>query len=58
MVTSIEMPQTVDYEQHHQTLVSYLLAKVAIADWHAVSDAAMDLRELAAEKRGRDSAAT
>lgn len=52
------MPQTVDYEQHHQTLVSYLLAKVAIADWHAVSDAAMDLRELAAEKRGRDSAAT
>lgn len=46
------------YDEQHKVLVQYLLAKVAIADWHAVSDAAMDLRELAAEKRGRDSAAT
>lgn len=27
-------------------LVEYLLDKVAVADWHGVADAAMDLREL------------
>jgi hypothetical protein len=41
------------YEEHHRTLVSYLLAKVAIADWHGVSDAANDLRVLEAEQKGR-----
>lgn len=45
------------YAEHHATLVSYLLAKVARGDWHGVSDAANDLRELEAEQRGRDSLA-
>lgn len=47
------MPQPVDYEQHHETLVDYLIAKIAIADWHGVSDAANDLRVLEAEQKGR-----
>jgi len=37
------------YAEHHATLVRYLLAKVAIADWHGVSDAANDLRVLEAQ---------
>lgn len=40
------------YEDHHRTLVEYLKAKVAKEDWHGVSDAANDLRELEAERRG------
>lgn len=38
-----------DYEQQHAALKQYLLAKVAIADWHGVSDAANDLRVLEAQ---------
>lgn len=34
------------YEEHHRRLVAYLLAKVQEEDWHAVWDAAMDLRVL------------
>lgn len=37
------------YEEHHQALIQYLLAKVDLADWHGVSDAANDLRVLEAE---------
>lgn len=44
------------YEEQHRRLIEYLESKVAVADWHGVSDAANDLRELEAEKRGRDSA--
>jgi hypothetical protein len=47
-----ELP-VLTYAEQHATLVSYLLAKVACADWHGVSDAAMDIRELEAEERGR-----
>lgn len=43
-----------DHKRQRQTLIDYLLHKVEIADWHGVADAAMDLRELEAEKRGRD----
>lgn len=47
------------YEEHHHALVEYLEAKVAIADWHGVSDAANDLRVLEAQRasivcEGRD----
>lgn len=42
------------HAEHRRRLIEYLEAKVAIADWHAVADAAMDLRELDAEKRGRE----
>lgn len=42
------------FEEQRRRLIEYLHAKVAIADWHGVSDAANDLRELEAEKRGRD----
>ena len=42
------------YEEHHAVLVAYLKSKVEIADWHAVADAAMDLRELEAKKRAID----
>jgi hypothetical protein len=38
--------QLVD-EKH--ALITYLLAKVKSTDWHAVADAAMDLREIEAE---------
>lgn len=42
------------YEEHHAVLVAYLKAKVDIADWHGVSDAANDLRELEAKKKAID----
>jgi hypothetical protein len=35
-------------------LIEYLMHKIDAKDWHAVADAAMDLRELEAEKRGSD----
>ncbi len=40
------------YEEHHHILVEYLKSKVALGDWHGVSDAANDLRELEARHRG------
>jgi hypothetical protein len=33
-------------KEQHTALVEYLKAKVAVADWHGVSDAANDLRVL------------
>lgn len=32
-------------------MIEYLMSKVAVKDWHAVADAAMDLRELEVELR-------
>jgi hypothetical protein len=40
------------YEEHRRRLIEYLLSKVALCDWHGVSDAANDLRELDAVERG------
>lgn len=40
---------TVSYPHQRDILVRYLLAKVAVADWHGVSDAANDLRVLEAQ---------
>jgi hypothetical protein len=34
--------------ERHQTLVDYLAMKIVEADWHGVSDAANDLREMEA----------
>ena len=36
---------------HRSVLIAYLLAKVEIGDWHGVSDAANDLRELEVYER-------
>lgn len=41
------------YPEHRRRLIEYLEAKVAAADWHGVSDAANDLRELEAVERAR-----
>ena len=35
-----------ELDKQRETLISYLLSKVEIADWHGVADAAMDLREI------------
>lgn len=35
-------------QEHYKTLVAYCEMKVAQCDWHGVSDAANDLRELLA----------
>jgi hypothetical protein len=34
--------------EQKNSLISYLLQKVRYSDWHAVADAAMDLREVEA----------
>lgn len=34
------------------TLVAYMRAKIEDSDWHAISDAANDLREVDAELKG------
>lgn len=39
-----------DYEKRHATYTEYLKMKVFERDWHGVSDAANDLRELEAQK--------
>lgn len=36
-------------KEQRQVLIDYLLMKVQVSDWHAVSDAANDLRELEAK---------
>jgi len=35
-------------QKHHRVLIAYLRNKADIGDWHGVSDAANDLRELEA----------
>lgn len=42
------------YETNRRTLIDYLLMKVEQEDWHGVSDAANDLREMDAVNRGID----
>lgn len=37
------------YEKQKQVLVEYLKMKVYREDWHGVSDAAMDIREIEKE---------
>lgn len=38
-----------DLEDRKHTLVDYLLSKVGAGDWHAVQDAASDIREIEAQ---------
>jgi len=45
--------QPLTYAEHRRRLIEYLQAKVALSDWHGVSDAANDLRELEAHERGK-----
>jgi hypothetical protein len=58
MTASLSFPVRPDIErkQHllalHATMVEYLQAKSRDGDWHGVSDAACDLREIEAELRG------
>ena len=40
--------KAIDMSERH-ILIKYLLMKVEVEDWHAVADAAMDLRELDAK---------
>jgi len=47
-----------ELREHRALLISYLLAKVKINDWHGVSDAANDLREIDVELRVLGSKAT
>jgi len=39
------------YEEHRRILIEYLKAEVDREDWHGVSDAANDLRELEAQHK-------
>lgn len=38
-----------ELEKQKSTLITYLLSKVEVQDWHGVADAAMDLREVEAK---------
>ena len=40
-----------ELRQHREALIGYLRSRVALEDWHGVSDAANDLRVLEAEIR-------
>lgn len=42
-----------NYQERYNILVSYLKLKVEQEDWHGVSDAANDLREMMAEEQGK-----
>lgn len=41
------------FEERRKTLIGYMRVKIEECDWHGVSDAANDLREIEAEERGR-----
>lgn len=40
-----------DYATQHRVLLEYLQVMIALQDWHGVSDAANDLRELEAKNK-------
>lgn len=41
------------YEEKIEIMLAYLKLKIENEDWHGVADAAMDIRDLEAEKKGR-----
>lgn len=41
------------YAEKHAAMMAYLQLKFLEQDWHGVSDAANDLREMEARERGR-----
>lgn len=42
------MNNYVDPKEQKRILLEYMQVKIALGDWHAVADVAMDLRELEA----------
>ncbi len=48
-IESVFMKSISVLQTHKQTLIEYLLMKVKQQDWHGVSDAANDIRELDAQ---------
>jgi hypothetical protein len=44
-------PDYANYETQRRVMIEYLLVMVARSDWHGVADAAMDLREMEAERK-------
>jgi hypothetical protein len=48
-MTSNETCNTEKLRERKQILIDYLLSSVAIEDWHAVQDAASDIREIEAK---------
>ena len=44
-------PDYTEYEVQRRVMIEYLLVMVARSDWHGVADAAMDLREMEAERK-------
>jgi len=40
-----------DYETQRRVMLEYLQVMAARGDWHGVADAAMDLREMEAERK-------
>ena len=45
LVAALERRMT-EYREQKAQLVAYLLSKVKAGDWHAVQDAASDIREI------------
>jgi hypothetical protein len=41
----------IDYETQRRVMLEYLQVMAARGDWHGVADAAMDLREMEAERK-------
>lgn len=46
-------PDYTDPDTQRRIMLEYLQLMIAREDWHGVADAAMDLREMEAETRGR-----
>jgi len=42
-----------NYEEHRRILIEYLKLKVELADWHAVWDVAIDLKNIEVEENAR-----
>jgi hypothetical protein len=47
------MKDYTDYETQRAILMEYMQVMIARNDWHGVSDAANDLRELEAEEKNK-----
>lgn len=43
-----------DYATQRRVLLEYLQVMIALEDWHGVSDAANDLRELDAQQKAQE----
>lgn len=50
MTTAAAKAELEALERQHKALVDYLVSKAESHDWHAVSDAANDIREIEAKQ--------